>query len=84
MAKESFRNLLRKPRSSAPLRPVRDLYSNDPAWGRDLNATNAIITRRPLVQILRFADGEEKQTVMSFIYNAMDEVKLIAHNLRED
>ncbi|XP_028550765.1 uncharacterized protein LOC114579647 [Dendrobium catenatum] len=41
----------------------------------------AILSTRPLVQVLRLVDAEKKPA-MGFIYNAMDEAKeLIAHNL---
>ncbi|KAL0907910.1 hypothetical protein M5K25_022364 [Dendrobium thyrsiflorum] len=51
---------------------------NDKFWA---SVTYAILSTRPLIQVLRLVDAEKKPA-MSFIYNAMDEAKeLIAHNL---
>ncbi|KAI0502470.1 hypothetical protein KFK09_017423 [Dendrobium nobile] len=57
---------------------IRRLILNDKFWA---SVTYAILSTRPLVQVLRLMDAEKKPA-MSFIYNAMDEAKeLIAHNL---
>lgn len=56
----------------------RNVVLNEIFW---LSVAYAIITRRPLVQVLKMMDAE-KNTIMGFIYNVMDEAKeLIAHNL---
>ncbi|KAL0923237.1 hypothetical protein M5K25_007284 [Dendrobium thyrsiflorum] len=57
---------------------VRRHILNDKFWA---TVTYAILSTRPLVQVLRLVDAEKKPA-MGFIYNAMDEAKeLIAHNL---
>ncbi|PKU83029.1 hypothetical protein MA16_Dca009501 [Dendrobium catenatum] len=60
------------------VKEIRKIILNDKFWA---TVTYAILSTRPLVQVLRFVDAEKK-TAMSFIYNAMDEAKeMIAHNL---
>ncbi|KAL0923847.1 hypothetical protein M5K25_004626 [Dendrobium thyrsiflorum] len=57
---------------------VRRHILNNKFWA---TVTYAILSTRPLVQVLRLVDAEKKPA-MGFIYNAMDEAKeLIAHNL---
>ncbi|KAL0906436.1 hypothetical protein M5K25_024931 [Dendrobium thyrsiflorum] len=57
---------------------VRRHILNDKFWA---SVTYAILSTRPLVQVLHLVDAEKKPA-MSFIYNVMDETKeLIAHNL---
>ncbi|KAL0916057.1 hypothetical protein M5K25_013539 [Dendrobium thyrsiflorum] len=57
---------------------IRRHILSDKFWA---SVTYAILSTRPLVQVLRLVDAEKKPA-MGFIYNAMDEVKeLIAHNL---
>ncbi|XP_028557074.1 uncharacterized protein LOC110108718 [Dendrobium catenatum] len=57
---------------------IRKIILNDKFWA---TVTYAILSTRPLVQVLRLVDAEKK-LAMGFIYNAMDEAKeLIAHNL---
>ncbi|KAL0916652.1 hypothetical protein M5K25_014180 [Dendrobium thyrsiflorum] len=57
---------------------VRRHILNDKFWA---TVTYAILSTRPLVQVLCLVDAEKKPA-MGFIYNAMDEAKeLIAHNL---
>ncbi|XP_028554618.1 uncharacterized protein LOC114580625 [Dendrobium catenatum] len=57
---------------------IRKIILNDKFWA---TVTYAILSTRPLVQVLRLVDAEKKPA-MGFIYNAMDEAKeLIAHNL---
>ncbi|KAL0910686.1 hypothetical protein M5K25_018765 [Dendrobium thyrsiflorum] len=57
---------------------IRRHILNDKFWA---SVTYAILSTRPLVQVLRLVDAEKKPA-MGFIYNAMDEAKeLIAHNL---
>ncbi|KAL0906334.1 hypothetical protein M5K25_024821 [Dendrobium thyrsiflorum] len=57
---------------------IRRHILNDKFWA---TVTYAILSTRPLVQVLRLVDAEKKPA-MGFIYNAMDEAKeLIAHNL---
>ncbi|XP_028555461.1 uncharacterized protein LOC114580856 [Dendrobium catenatum] len=57
---------------------IRKIILNDKFWA---TVTYAILSTRPLVQVLRLVDAEKK-SAMGFIYNAMDEAKeMIAHNL---
>ncbi|XP_020682348.1 uncharacterized protein LOC110099509 [Dendrobium catenatum] len=57
---------------------IRKIILNDKFWA---TVNYAILSTRPLVQVLRLVDAEKKPA-MSFIYNAMDEAKeMIAHNL---
>ncbi|KAI0488470.1 hypothetical protein KFK09_028303 [Dendrobium nobile] len=57
---------------------IRKIILNDKFWA---TVTYAILSTRPLVQVLRLVDAEKKPA-MGFIYNAMDEAKeLIAYNL---
>ncbi|KAL0904907.1 hypothetical protein M5K25_027070 [Dendrobium thyrsiflorum] len=60
---------------------IRRMILNDKFWA---SVTYAILSTRPLVQVLRLVDAEKKPA-MGFIYNAMDEAKeFIAHNLGGD
>ncbi|XP_020704539.1 uncharacterized protein LOC110115609 [Dendrobium catenatum] len=57
---------------------IRKIILNDKFWA---TVTYAILSTRPLVQVLRLVDAEKKPA-MGFIYNAMDKAKeLIAYNL---
>ncbi|KAL0906544.1 hypothetical protein M5K25_025046 [Dendrobium thyrsiflorum] len=57
---------------------IRRHILSDKFWA---SVTYAILSTRPLVQVLRLVDAEKKPA-MGFIYNAMNEAKeLIAHNL---
>lgn len=54
------------------------IIMNERLW---LNVSYAIITTKLLVQISRI-DDTNKKSIMSFIFNMMENKKMIAYNLK--